>query len=473
MDKINEIWPKWHTVEPIGRGAFGEVYKIKREELGETFYSAVKVIGIPNDKQEIQELMNEGQTSSFIRYYYESIAKNLMNEIKVLEKLKSAGNVVNIEEFEIQERKEEVGWDVYIRMELLKNLNEYRQGRQMEWEEVEKLGLDLCRALEYCEQCKIIHRDIKPSNIFVDDYGNFKLGDFGIARQMERTQSTMSQKGTEKYMAPEVRFGNQKGSYNVDIYSLGLVIYQLLNRNRMPFESLNSEFLTFEDRERALWRRLEGEEISPPIDAPEGLGEIIVKACTADKNARYQSAHELYTDLTEWRKEKSKSTEKMKKTVQKKIVIEKRDNDKKIEPISEEEKKEDTVLLDEEKTIDVFKQERKTEGQTIREKKSVLEEKRQNDRADIFQPEKKDIDEERKNREQVRIESEEQEDKTKNYITGGAMIGGSLFALIYYMTTYQDISNEKVFIMFLVGGLIGSTMGIGLKDVWKSIIKKR
>ena len=133
MDKINKIWPKWHTVEPIGRGAFGEVYKIKREEFGETFYSAVKVIGIPNDKQEIQEFINDGQTSGSIRYYYESIVKDLMNEIKVLEELKSAGNVVNIEEFEIQEREEEIGWDVYIRMELLKSLNEYRRGRQMEW----------------------------------------------------------------------------------------------------------------------------------------------------------------------------------------------------------------------------------------------------------------------------------------------------------------------------------------------------
>ena len=402
MDKINEIWPKWHTVEPIGKGTFGEVYKVKREEFGETFYSAVKVIGIPNDKQEIQELMNEGQTSSFIRYYYESIAKNLMNEIKVLEKLKSAGNVVNIEEFEIQERKEEVGWDVYIRMELLKNLNEYRQGRQMEWEEVEKLGLDLCRALEYCEQCKIIHRDIKPSNIFVDDYGNFKLGDFGIARQMERTQSMMSQKGTEKYMAPEVRFGNQKGSYNVDIYSLGLVMYQLLNRNRMPFESLNSEFLTFEDRERALWRRLEGEEISPPIDASEGLGKIIVKACTADKNVRYQSAHEMYADLTEWRKEKSNGTEKIEEAVQKKIVIGKRDNDKKIEPISEEEKKESTILIDEERTIDVFQQERKAESKTEdtvvldRNKEGVWQEINQNHIDGKFQEKERNINKKEK-----------------------------------------------------------------------------
>ena len=124
MDQINKIWPKWHTVELIGRGAFGEVYKVKREELGETFYSAVKVIRIPRDDGEVREFLSEGQTSQSIRFYYESIAKGLMNEIKVLEQLKSAGNVVNIEEFEILEKEDGIGYDAYIRMVLLRNLIE-------------------------------------------------------------------------------------------------------------------------------------------------------------------------------------------------------------------------------------------------------------------------------------------------------------------------------------------------------------
>ena len=304
MDQINKIWPKWHTVELIGRGAFGEVYKVKREELGETFYSAVKVIRIPRDDGEVREFLSEGQTSQSIRFYYESIAKGLMNEIKVLEQLKSAGNVVNIEEFEILEKEDGIGWDVYIRMELLRNLNEYRQGRQMHWQEVEKLGMDICKALEYCEQCRIIHRDIKPSNIFVDNYGNFKLGDFGIARQLEKTQSTLSQKGTEMYMAPEVRFGDRKSSYNVDIYSLGLVMYRLLNRNKMPFEPLDRDMLTYQDREEALSRRLRGDRLPLPADAPAGLGQIIIRACEAERDRRYQRASEMYEDLVKWQRRK-------------------------------------------------------------------------------------------------------------------------------------------------------------------------
>ena len=300
MDSINQIWPKWHTVELIGRGAFGEVYKVKREELGETFYSAVKVIRIPHDTEEIKELMDEGYTSQSIRYYYESIAKGLMNEIKVLEILKSAGNVVNIEEFEVHERRDSVGWDAYIRMELLKNLNEYRRGHKMEVRETAKMGMDICHALVCCEQSRIIHRDIKPSNIFVDAYGNFKLGDFGIARQMEKTRSTLSQKGTEMYMAPEVRFGDGQSSYNVDIYSLGLVMYRLLNKYRMPFEPLDAELISYQDKETALTRRLRGEELPLPAEAPEALGRIVLKACDADKDKRYQSTSQMYAELDRW-----------------------------------------------------------------------------------------------------------------------------------------------------------------------------
>ena len=308
MDRINQVWPKWHTVELIGRGGFGDVYKAKRQEMGETFYSAVKVIQIPREQQEVQELKNEGHTSQSIQAYYESVARDLMNEIKMMETLKSAANVVNIEEFEIRERSEGIGWEAFIRMELLQNLNEFRAGRILPPREVVKLGLDICQALICCEQKQIIHRDIKPCNIFVDAYGQFKLGDFGIARQLEKTQSTLSQKGTEAYMAPEVRRG-ERGGYNVDLYSLGLVLYRLLNKNKMPFEPLGKELCTYQEREEALERRMRGERLPLPVGADRALGEIVCKACACHKADRYQSASEMRKALEAWERNQDKASE--------------------------------------------------------------------------------------------------------------------------------------------------------------------
>ena len=78
-------------------------------------------------------------------------------------------------------------------------------------------------------------------------------------------------------------------------------MYRLLNRNRMPFESLESEMLSYQEKEEALVRRLKGEVLPLPVDAGEELGRIILKACQADKAKRYQSAEEMKRDLLAWK----------------------------------------------------------------------------------------------------------------------------------------------------------------------------
>ena len=83
------------------------------------------------------------------------------------------------------------------------------------------MGQDILTALEFCHAQHLIHRDIKPSNIFVTPFGEYKLGDFGISREVERTNATLSQKGTKSYMAPEMILGEKYGK-DVDLYALGL-----------------------------------------------------------------------------------------------------------------------------------------------------------------------------------------------------------------------------------------------------------
>ena len=77
------------------------------------------------------------------------------------------------------------GWDVLIRMELLTSLKEF--STKMTEADVVKLGIDICSALERCAQKNVFHRDIKPENIFINEFGEFKLGDFGIAKVADHT----------------------------------------------------------------------------------------------------------------------------------------------------------------------------------------------------------------------------------------------------------------------------------------------
>lgn len=291
MDRINQVWPKWKTVEILGEGGFGKVYKAKRETFGQVEYSAIKVIQIPNNQSEIDEMTQSGVSNEHIKQYYYKSVEGLLEEIKTMSKLKSASHIVGIEDYEVEENKDSIGWTIFIRMELLTNILKV----SFDQKEVRKMALDILTALEYCHSYKIMHRDIKPANIFVSEFGEYKLGDFGISREVEKANATMSQKGTKSYMAPEmIRMG--KYGINVDLYALGLTMYELLNHGRMPFLPPYPQPFFPNDREEAMFKRLNGEEF-PEIEGIGKLNDIIKKACHYDPNLRYQSASEMKEDL--------------------------------------------------------------------------------------------------------------------------------------------------------------------------------
>ena len=181
-------------------------------------------------------------------------------------------------------------------MELLHPLLPYVYEHPMARRDIIRLGIDICKALELCQRYNIIHRDIKPENIFISDNRDYKLGDFGIARTIERTSSGLSKKGTYSYMAPEVYAGKEYG-FSVDTYSLGLVLYRMLNKNRGPFLPQPPEAITFSSREQALARRMSGEALPRPFYGEGRLGEIVLKACAFDPKDRYSSPQQLRQEL--------------------------------------------------------------------------------------------------------------------------------------------------------------------------------
>ena len=188
MDEINRIWPKWNTGRLIGRGSFGSVYEVSRNDLGHEVKAAVKILHIPQAAIEIDDLRSTGMSDTDIQRYYEGISHSLLEEIRIMVSLKTANNVVSIEDYEIIPHEDGIGWSIYIRMELLESLSEVLRRGVLPVHEAVQLGIDLCGALRNCESAHIIHRDIKPDNIFRTQFATYKLGDFGIARQMEQTR---------------------------------------------------------------------------------------------------------------------------------------------------------------------------------------------------------------------------------------------------------------------------------------------
>lgn len=248
---ISMVWPEWHEDCLLGEGSFGSVYRAKRTEYGRTFYSAIKVLTVPKSQQEVKFARSQGMNDAEIYDYFQGLVDNLLNEITLMDNLKGAQNIVGIEDYKIIEHQGEIGWDIFIRMELLSPFDSFVSNPEFSQKDVIRLGVDICSALEICEQNYIVHRDIKPDNIFISKFGEYKLGDFGIARKLEATQANLSRKGTLNYMAPEIYRSEEYGS-NVDIYSLGLVLYTLLNNNRIAFLPPYPQPITYKDNEEAL-----------------------------------------------------------------------------------------------------------------------------------------------------------------------------------------------------------------------------
>ena len=293
VEVLKQIWPEWQVEgKPLGKGSFGVVYKAVRRDHGVESYAAIKVISIPADPSEVDSLRSEGLDMNATRTYLQGIVNDFVSEIQLMESLKGVQNIVSVEDYKVVEKSDEIGWDIYIRMELLTSFNTYICDKKLTEEEVIKLGCDICTALEICAKRNIIHRDIKPENIFINDFGYFKLGDFGIARKMENMTGGLSQKGSPNYMAPEVTNGGEYDA-RVDTYSLGIVLYRLLNGNRLPFLDSEKQLLNPNERRLALDRRLCGEKLPAPCDASPAMADLILRACAYDPNMRFSTATEM------------------------------------------------------------------------------------------------------------------------------------------------------------------------------------
>lgn len=288
-------WSDWETVRLIGRGSFGTVYEIQRKLIDDnTESAALKVITIPQNPGDIEELYSEGYDDESITAAFNSHLKSIIAEYSLMRKMDGSANIVNCKDIRYIQHDDGIGWDIYIRMELLTPLMKALPVDASE-DAVIKIGKDICNALVLCKKHEIVHRDIKPQNIFISANGDYKLGDFGIAKTVEKTMGG-TKIGTYKYMAPEV-YNNQPYGSAADIYSLGLVLYWLLNERRMPFMPLPPVKLGAGMDEEARHRRLSGEKLPAPAHGSDELKRIVLKACAYDPKDRYTSAAAMLEDL--------------------------------------------------------------------------------------------------------------------------------------------------------------------------------
>lgn len=167
-----------------------------------------------------------------------------------------------------------------------------------QWREIAALMITLCDAVRHAHERGVLHRDLKPGNVLFDAAGQAYVSDFGIAKLTDRRDAmtlTMSVLGTPHYLAPEVAHrGPKAASVSSDVWSLGVILFELLT-GRRPFEG---ESVTM------ILRVLDAND-APSVstlrkDVPRDLAVITGKALQREPAQRYASAHELADDLRAW-----------------------------------------------------------------------------------------------------------------------------------------------------------------------------
>ena len=265
------IGGRYKVEQILGRGGMAEVYKAYQETLDR--HVAVKLIHtfLADDADFLARFQREARAVAGLRH----------------------PNIIQVYDFDTE------GDTTYMVMEFidgptLKDIIEelHAKNETMPLNEAIEVIKSVGMALDYAHRKGMIHRDVKPANVMRDSTGRTVLTDFGIVKLMTGPQytATGSLVGTPAYMAPEQGLG-QPGDARTDIYSLGVMLYQLVT-GRLPYESDTPMAVVFKH-------------INDPLplpstinlELPPGIEKVILKALAKDPNERYQTAREMVDHL--------------------------------------------------------------------------------------------------------------------------------------------------------------------------------
>ena len=282
-------FPGWEVIRKLGEGSFGGVYEIHRTlPDGRVEKAALKKLTVPKDNSEIRELYSQSFSKENITAHYKDQMRELVNEYTLTQELNGCRNVVFCHDVQCVQHTDGIGWDIYIRMELLKPFKHVLSADYQEMA-VLKLGLSLCNALLACQEHHIVHRDIKPQNIMLLDNGQLRMMDFGIARisrAENQIQNGKKAMGSVHYISPEQAKGEETDPKS-DIYSVGVMMYEMLS-GRLPFDADDMVEVArkqIRDTPKPL------AELAP--DVPLGLVQITERAMAKLPVNRYSSAAEM------------------------------------------------------------------------------------------------------------------------------------------------------------------------------------
>ena len=238
----------------------------------------VKVISIPASQVQLQALLLTGayQSEAAARDYFLELAEGIIAETDVLNKLSKQEGFLSFEDHQIVPKENEVGYDIYLLSSYRRTLARHLRKTAMTHLAAVNLGLDLCAALTVSRNAGYLYADLKPENIFVCHDREFRIGDLGFLKLDSLKFTSIPERCISAYTAPEIVDAFSDINPTIDIYSAGLILYQIYNGGTLPFVG-----------------RAAAEALPAPAYADYELAEIILKACAPDPKDRWQTPYEM------------------------------------------------------------------------------------------------------------------------------------------------------------------------------------
>jgi FixJ family two-component response regulator len=269
FELLNNSFPDYEIIREIGKGATGIVILAKREEK----YYALKLLrrelhDSPSGKEQIDRFLVEAEVMSQINHPY---------VVKIFESGFSSD-----------------GKFPYILMEYIDggSLKDYISKNSFSFDRKIKIILQLCNALDVVHKCGILHRDIKPANIMMQKSLSVKLSDFGIARTIDSNKNmTLEIIGSPPYMAPEAFLGSHHIDPRSDIFSMGVVSYELLTGQKpFPGSRIADIVRAQKDQNRKI-------AVKQFTNLPGVIQNLLFKMLKFNPEDRFQSAKEIIPQL--------------------------------------------------------------------------------------------------------------------------------------------------------------------------------